>query len=57
MAIAITEDHNALGETVADFLAKRDSRGAARKLLTAPEESLPDFWDDIAALREKGVFG
>src|SRR5262249_35818912 len=55
MAIAITEDHNALGETVVVFLAKRDARGAARKLLTASEESLPDFWDDIAALGWLGL--
>jgi alkylation response protein AidB-like acyl-CoA dehydrogenase len=55
MAIAITEDHNALGETVADFLAKRDARGAARALLTTADESRPEFWDDMAALGWLGL--
>jgi alkylation response protein AidB-like acyl-CoA dehydrogenase len=54
MTIAITDDHRALGETVADFLAKRDARGAARKLLEA-DESLPDFWADMAALGWLGL--
>ena len=35
MSIAITEDHRALGQTASDFLAKHDSRGAARALLEA----------------------
>ena len=55
MSIAITEDHKALGETVADFVAKRDTRGAARALLTEASESRPAFWDDIAALGWLGL--
>jgi alkylation response protein AidB-like acyl-CoA dehydrogenase len=55
MAIAITEDHRALGETVADFVAKRDARGAARALLTAADESRPAFWDDMAELGWLGL--
>jgi len=50
MSIAITEDHKALTETASDFLRKRDSRGAARSLLEAPEESLPGFWNDLVGL-------
>ena len=39
MSIAITGDHRALADTAADFLRKRDARGAARALLEAPEEA------------------
>ena len=35
MSIAITDDHRALADTAADFLRKRDARGAARALLEA----------------------
>ncbi len=55
MSIAITEDHRALGQTASDFLAKHDSRGAARSLLEADTESLPAFWDDLAALGWLGL--
>ena len=41
MPIAITEDHRALAQTASDFLAKHDSRGAARALLEADTESCP----------------
>ena len=50
MPIAITEDHQALGQTASDFLAKHDSRGAARVLLESETETLPPFWGDIADL-------
>ncbi len=55
MAIAITEDHRALGQTASDFLAKHDSRGAARALLEAEKEPLPPFWGDLAALGWLGL--
>jgi len=55
MSIAITEDHRALAETVSDFLAKRDARGAARSLLEAEAEALPGFWDDLAQLGWLGL--
>jgi 3-oxochol-4-en-24-oyl-CoA dehydrogenase len=55
MSIAITEDHRALGQTASDFLAKHDSRGAARALLEAEAESLPSFWGDIAELGWLGL--
>ena len=50
MSIAITEDHRALADTAADFLAKRDARGAARDLLEAADEGLPPFWGDLVEL-------
>jgi len=55
MPIAITEDHRALGQTASNFLAKHDSRGAARLLLEADTETLPPFWGDIADLGWLGL--
>ena len=55
MPIAITEDHRALDETVSDFLAKHDARGAARALLEAATEPVPAFWADLAALGWLGL--
>jgi len=55
MSIPITEDHRALGQTASDFLAKHDARGAARRLLEAPAEELPEFWSDVAALGWLGL--
>ncbi len=55
MAIAITEDHRALGLTASDFLAKHDARGAARALLEAEKEAPPPFWGDLASLGWLGL--
>jgi alkylation response protein AidB-like acyl-CoA dehydrogenase len=55
MAIAITDDHRALGQTASDFLAKRDSRGAARALLEAENEEPPPFWGDLVQLGWLGL--
>ena len=55
MPIAITEDHRTLGQTASDFLAKHDSRGAARVLLESEAETLPSFWGDIAELGWLGL--
>src|SRR6202046_5471185 len=44
MSIAITEDHRALAQTVSDFLAKSQSRAAARALLEGGEAGGPGFW-------------
>src|SRR5580700_6972399 len=55
MSIAITEEHRALAETVADFLVKHGARGAARALLEAETETLPPFWADLAALGWLGL--
>src|SRR3954449_12352512 len=55
MSIAITDDHRALADTAADFLAKRDARGAARALLESAEEPRPAFWDDLVGLGWLGL--
>jgi 3-oxochol-4-en-24-oyl-CoA dehydrogenase len=55
MSIAISEEHRALAETVADFLTKHDARGAARALLEAPDEDLPPWWADLAGLGWLGL--
>jgi len=55
MSIAITDDHRALGETVSDFLTRRGSRAAARALLEAPDEPLPDFWDELCEIGWLGL--
>ena len=55
MSIALTDDHRALADTVADFLRKRDARGAARELLEQPAEGLPELWGDLAGLGWLGL--
>ncbi|HWF16150.1 MAG TPA: acyl-CoA dehydrogenase [Acidimicrobiales bacterium] len=55
MPIAITEDHRTLGQTASDFLAKHNSRDAARALLEAETEPLPPFWSDLAELGWLGL--
>ncbi|HEV2368668.1 MAG TPA: acyl-CoA dehydrogenase family protein, partial [Acidimicrobiales bacterium] len=55
MAIAITEDHQALAETASEFLQKRGARQAARDLLEAETEPMPAMWDDIINLGWLGL--
>jgi hypothetical protein len=55
MSIAITEDHRALAQTVADFLAKHQARAAARSLLESGDEQLPSFWAEMAGLGLLGL--
>jgi alkylation response protein AidB-like acyl-CoA dehydrogenase len=55
MSIAITEDHRALADTVRDFLAKHESRSAARALLEAPDEPNAAFYADAADLGWLGL--
>ena len=55
LSIAITEDHKALAQTAADFLAKRNARAAARALLEAPEEPMPELWDELVGLGWLGL--
>ena len=55
MSIAITDEHQSLGTTVSNFLAKNDSRGAARQLLTSGSESIPSFWSELASLGWLGL--
>jgi alkylation response protein AidB-like acyl-CoA dehydrogenase len=55
MPIAITEDHQALASTAAEFLQKREARRAARELLEAETEPMPAMWDDIVNLGWLGL--
>jgi alkylation response protein AidB-like acyl-CoA dehydrogenase len=55
MSIAITDDHRALAQTASDLLTKRDARGAARALLEAPSEGLPEFWNELVGLGWLGL--
>src|SRR3984885_7940666 len=55
MSIAITEDHRALAQTVSDFLAKSQSRAAARALLEGGEADVPAFWSELSALGLLGL--
>jgi hypothetical protein len=55
MTIAITEDHRALAQTVSDFLAKSQSRAAARALLEGGEADVPAFWAELGALGLLGL--
>lgn len=55
MSIAITEDHRALAQSAADFLARNQVRAAARGLLAAPDEARPAFWPDLAQLGLLGL--
>jgi 3-oxochol-4-en-24-oyl-CoA dehydrogenase len=55
MSIAITEDHRSLAETVRSFADKRDLRGLARERLESPDDSLPDFWSELAELGWLGL--
>src|SRR5580692_3584810 len=55
MSIAISEEHRALAQTVAGFLADHQSRAAARSLLTAEAETLPAFWGELGSLGLLGL--
>jgi len=55
MSIAITEDHRALAQSVADFLAKHRSRAAARALLEGDGADVPAFWSELSALGLLGL--
>ncbi len=55
MSIAITDDHRALARTASDFLGKNGARGAARALLEAQAEPLPDFWAEMGRLGWLGL--
>src|SRR5438270_12873265 len=55
MSIAITDDHRALADTANDFLLKHNARAAARALLEAPSEGLPELWDELRALGWLGL--
>src|SRR5580692_2758301 len=55
MSIAITEEHRALAQSVADFLTDHQSRAAARSLLEAEVDTLPAFWAELANLGLLGL--
>lgn len=55
MSIAISEDHLTLGETVADFLTKRDALLENRALLDNPGDAIVPFWAELAQLGWLGL--
>src|SRR6201982_2717015 len=55
MSIAISEEHRALAQTVADLLTKHQSRAAARSLLEGGTEQLPAFWAELSGLGLLGL--
>jgi alkylation response protein AidB-like acyl-CoA dehydrogenase len=55
MNIAITDDHRALADSVAQVLRRRDARAANRALLEAPAEEKPALWDDLVGLGLLGL--
>ncbi|WP_030170987.1 acyl-CoA dehydrogenase [Spirillospora albida] len=55
MSIAINDEHRSLAETAADFLRRKDARGAARALLDAADETLPAFWPELRELGWTGL--
>jgi len=55
MSLAISSEHRALAQTVADFLTDHQSRAASRALLEAPTDALPAFWAELGALGLLGL--
>jgi hypothetical protein len=55
MSIAITDAHRTLADTASSFLWKHGARTTARGLLEAPDEALPEFWDELCALGWLGL--
>jgi alkylation response protein AidB-like acyl-CoA dehydrogenase len=55
MSLAITDDHRALAGTASEVLRKRGALTAARALLEAADEPLPDLWDEVCSLGWPGL--
>ena len=55
MSIAISDDHHSLADTVSQLLVKREARRAARALLEAPTEEMPDLWADLVNIGLPGL--
>src|SRR5262245_38194685 len=55
MAIAISDAHRELAAVARSFLDNNKAHAAARSLLDAPEETLPSFWTELAALGWLGL--
>src|ERR1700683_4219282 len=55
MSLAISSEHRALAQTVAEFLTDHQSRAASRALLEAQSDALPAFWAELGALGLLGL--
>jgi alkylation response protein AidB-like acyl-CoA dehydrogenase len=55
MPIAISEEHRALAQSVADLLTHHQSRAAARSLLEAETDARPTFWAELGGLGLLGL--
>ncbi|MBW8827376.1 MAG: acyl-CoA dehydrogenase [Acidobacteria bacterium] len=55
MPLAITDEHRELATVARSFAERHDALGAARQLLDAPDEALPDLWKELAALGWLGL--
>ena len=55
MSIAISEEHRALAQSVADLLTHHQSRAAARSLLEAETDARPTFWAELGGLGLLGL--
>jgi len=55
MPIAITDEHQELGETVRGLLSAHGALAANRALLEAADETRPSFWQEMADLGMLGV--
>jgi alkylation response protein AidB-like acyl-CoA dehydrogenase len=55
MSIAISEEHRALAQSVADLLTDHQSRATARGLLEAEADALPSFWAELSGLGLPGL--
>jgi alkylation response protein AidB-like acyl-CoA dehydrogenase len=55
MGIALTDDHRELAKVARAFLTSHKARWAARSLLDAADEGLPQFWPDLIELGWLGL--
>jgi alkylation response protein AidB-like acyl-CoA dehydrogenase len=55
MPIAISEEHRALAQSVADLLTDHQARAAARSLLTAEADARPAFWGELSRVGLLGL--
>jgi 3-oxochol-4-en-24-oyl-CoA dehydrogenase len=55
MSIAISEEHRALAQSVADLLTDHQSRAVARSLLEAEADARPAFWTELGGLGLLGL--
>lgn len=55
MTIAITEEHKEIARVAQGFLQGRNVRAAAREMLEAPSDKLPEFWQELCELGWTGI--